>query len=50
MLTQYLLAVHQCDVPQADREVFANREMRTLNHEHIFALPFVKITASRSMR
>ena len=39
MLTQYLLAVHQCDVPQADREGFTNREMRTLNHEHIFEFP-----------
>jgi 5-methylthioribose kinase len=38
-LTQYLLAVHQCDVPKADRDLFANREMRALNHEHIFALP-----------
>jgi 5-methylthioribose kinase len=38
-LAEYLLNLHRCDVPQADRRVFANREMRALNHEHIFTLP-----------
>lgn len=38
-LVEYLLKIHRCEVPPADRGVFANREMRALNHEHIFALP-----------
>jgi 5-methylthioribose kinase len=38
-LADYLLTIHRCGMPRAERDVFANREMRALNHEHIFALP-----------
>jgi 5-methylthioribose kinase len=38
-LTQYLRTLHRCDLTPPERELFANRGMRALNHEHIFALP-----------
>ena len=38
-LAAYLGALHHAAPPAAQREALANREMRLLNHEHIFALP-----------
>ena len=38
-LAGYLLALHACALRPPERKVFVNREMRALNHEHIFALP-----------
>ncbi len=38
-LVEYLVALHACEVRPSERPLFANREMRALNHEHIFALP-----------
>ena len=38
-LLAYLSALHRVASPPTERAGFVNREMRTLNHEHIFALP-----------
>ncbi len=38
-LVGYLRRLHGFAVPSHQRCVFANREMRALNHEHIFELP-----------
>jgi 5-methylthioribose kinase len=38
-LCEYLLALHACELRPDEREVFANRDMRALNHEHMFVLP-----------
>lgn len=38
-LVEYLRRLHQCAVPVGQRELFANRAMRALNHEHIFRFP-----------
>jgi len=38
-LTNFLIALHTSFRSPALAAVFSNREMRTLNHEHIFALP-----------
>ena len=38
-LVDFLLALHRTGVAPAHRAVFANRDMRALNHEHIFQLP-----------
>lgn len=37
-LVSWLKGLHDLSV---DRELFTNRQMRALNHEHIFGLPFV---------
>jgi 5-methylthioribose kinase len=41
-LVDYLVRLRHVDVPAARRAVFANREMRTLNHEHIFQFPLAE--------
>lgn len=38
-LVAYLRRLHGFAVPPRQHRVFANREMRALNHEHIFELP-----------
>jgi 5-methylthioribose kinase len=38
-LMRYLLALQGCGVEPPHRAIFANRDMRALNHEHIFRLP-----------
>jgi 5-methylthioribose kinase len=38
-LTGYLHRLHRCGVPAAQRPLFANRDMRALNHVHIFRFP-----------
>lgn len=38
-LVEYFLALHRLPVEPAMRSTFANREMRALNHEHIFRFP-----------
>ena len=38
-LAIYLSALHRVAPPTAEREALVNRDMRRLNHEHIFALP-----------
>lgn len=38
-LGDYLTQLHRMPVPASLRPMFANRDMRTLNHEHIFDLP-----------
>lgn len=38
-LAGYLHRLRRCTVPADERDVFANRDMRALNHEHIFHVP-----------
>jgi 5-methylthioribose kinase len=38
-LIEYLVALHQCTIAAAQRATFRNREMRALNHEHMFRFP-----------
>ena len=38
-LTAYLLALHAIDLDAAALLAFANRDMRALNHEHMFRVP-----------
>jgi len=38
-LGDYLAQLHRMSVPASRRPMFANRDMRTLNHEHVFDLP-----------
>ncbi len=40
-LVAYLVELPRVSVPPARRALFANREMRALNHEHIFHFPLV---------
>jgi 5-methylthioribose kinase len=42
MLVDYLVRLHRIDVPADRRGLLANRDMRTLNHEHIFHFPLVE--------
>lgn len=41
VLTRYLSALHRIEVPQPVREVFRNRAMRALNHEHQYRFPLL---------
>ncbi|MFN4146332.1 MAG: phosphotransferase [Runella sp.] len=41
-LAQYLVALHQGSYQSQPDAVFANRQMRALNHEHIFNYPFME--------
>lgn len=41
-LVDYLARLRHIDVPADVRGVLANREMRTLNHEHIFQFPLAE--------
>jgi len=41
-LLDWLAALATIDVPTESRSVFANREMRALNHEHMFAFPLAE--------
>ncbi len=38
-LSRYLLCLHTCRIERDRSAIFANREMRSLNHEHIFRFP-----------
>lgn len=40
-LVAYLIALHRLPAGGDESAVFANREMRTLNHQHIFDFPLV---------
>lgn len=42
LFVDYLKRLHLLPVENALRTSFANREMRRLNHEHIFRLPFAR--------
>jgi 5-methylthioribose kinase len=42
MLADYLVRLHRIDVPADRHDLLANREMRALNHEHIFHFPLVE--------
>jgi 5-methylthioribose kinase len=42
VLIDYLVDLHSLRVEQSLLAVFANREMRALNHEHIFRLPLLE--------
>ena len=41
-LVDYLVRLRQIDVPADRRGILANRDMRTLNHEHIFRFPLAE--------
>ena len=41
-LLHYLVCLRHADVPAERRSVLANREMRALNHEHIFQFPLAE--------
>jgi 5-methylthioribose kinase len=42
MLLDYLVRLHRIDVPADRRQLLANRDMRALNHEHVFHFPLVE--------
>jgi 5-methylthioribose kinase len=42
MLADYLVRLHRVDVAADRAAVLSNRDMRTLNHEHIFRVPLVE--------
>lgn len=42
VLTRYLSALHRAEVPEPVREVFRNRAMRALNHEHQYRFPLLE--------
>src|SRR3977135_3570193 len=41
-LVDYLVHLRHVEVPADRRSILANREMRTLNHEHIFQYPLAE--------
>lgn len=41
-ISQYLSELHQASKSQTPDEIFRNRAMRTLNHEHIFIYPLME--------
>lgn len=41
-ITDYLSELHQSFYSEIPNLIFANREMRALNHEHIFVYPFLE--------
>ena len=50
MLLGWLAALHQAFRAYQHKSEFANRDMRALNHQHIFVIPFVPETDSKFQR